>query len=59
MKLHRYVNLIFSFLDDAISVTIQFQYYEGKRFVGSRHWGIGFGLCFPPLLLFKGQEDMK
>jgi len=59
MKLERHIDIIFSFLGNAITLIFQFQYYEGERFVKSRHWGIGLGLFFPPFFLIKGQEPAK
>ena len=59
MKLERRINIIFTFLGNCIFLTLQLQYYDGERFVKSRHRGIGLGLCFPPFFLVKGQEKAE
>ena len=58
MKLSRHINIIFSFLGSVISITVQFQYYNGEKFLSSRHWGIGPGLYFPPSIILLKEEDI-
>lgn len=56
MREQRRYNFTFSFNSEYLALTFQIQYYWGDEYHRSSHWGIGFGLFFPPFILLKGKE---
>lgn len=50
-KLEQHYNIILSLMPGAINFVFQVQFYDAETFVRERHWGISFGLWWPPFVI--------
>ena len=57
MKRRRHYNLVFTVMEDGVSLSVQIQYYDRAVFQRERHWGIALGLFWPPIVLLSGGEE--